>query len=309
MEKNWSGNWRAPWHDYTQPRIYHITLMKHPEVMTFGELAGDWRLPRGVRGRSFIEASPLGKIVKSCLRELHLIDGGLRLFQYALMPDHLHMLLSVESVLDEPLGYCIGEFKHMVNRRAGITPVFAHGFNDQILSADRNLQTIYDYLRDNPYRLAVRRANPNFFSRVNNVEIAGRSYEAYGNLLLLSNPFKRQVVVHRADSPQKRAADRSEWLHTAANGGVLVSPFISRAEREVRSAAEGVGGRTILVVDEALGERFKPCGVDFALCTEGRGLIVSLGGPGRGRVRREMCLRMNGVAAAIACGEATQRLR
>lgn len=41
MEKNWSGNWRAPWHDYTQPRIYHITLMKHPGVMTFGELAGD----------------------------------------------------------------------------------------------------------------------------------------------------------------------------------------------------------------------------------------------------------------------------
>ena len=104
MEKNWSGNWRAPWHDYTQPRIYHLTLMKHPGVMTFGELAGDWRLPRGVRGRSFIEASPLGKIVKSRLRELHLIDGGLRLFQYALMPDHLHMLLSVESVLDRMPG-------------------------------------------------------------------------------------------------------------------------------------------------------------------------------------------------------------
>ena len=53
-------------------------------------------------------------------------------------------------------------------------------------------------------------------------------------MLLLDNPFKEQVVVHRADSPEVRESNRRRWLYTAANGGVLVSPFISPDERGIR---------------------------------------------------------------------------
>lgn len=228
MAKYWSGNNRAPWHDYKQRQIYHITLMKRHGVMAFGSIAGDWRLPPGTYGRSYTQASTLGSIIKGCLRDISAIHPSLRIYQYALMPDHIHILLSVEAPLDDVVGHMIGAFKVLVNKRANIGMVFEKGFNDQILTTRRSLNVIYSYLRDNPYRLAVRQANPDHFSRINQIRIDGGLYQAYGNLHLLSHPFKEQVVIHRADDDVKRTTDRERWLHTGANGGTLVSSFNAR---------------------------------------------------------------------------------
>lgn len=296
MGKIWTGNHRAPWHDYTKRQIYHITLRKRAGVMPFGSIAGDWRLPPGTIGRSYTKASPLGAIIKSCLKEISAIHPALRIYQYALMPDHLHLLLSAESSLDEILGRKIAIFKVMVNKRANLENVFEKGFNDQILTTTRNLDTIFNYLRDNPYRLAVRFANRDFFSRINQIWLSGRPYAAYGNIHLLANPFKEQVVIHRADSDAKKQSDREKWLHTSANGGVLVSPFISKAEKAIRTEAEAIGARTILITHEAFPERFKPAARDFALCAEGRLLIISLGLAAGTPLGREVCLTMNSLA-------------
>lgn len=299
MARCWTGNTRAPWHDYTSRQIYHITLSKRPGVSAFGSLSGDWRLTPGTPGSSYIKASSLGRIIKDCLRDIPSIHSGMRLYQYALMPDHLHIILSVENSLDEILGRKLATFKVLVDRRANIDSVFDKGFNDQILTTTRNLDTIFSYLRTNPYRLAVRLAHPDFFSRINNIEIGGQRYAVYGNLHLLDNPFKEQVVVHRADSPQKRLHDRDIWRHCAANGGVLVSPFVSASEREVRSMADDAGSRVILIVHEAFGERYKPSGHDFDLCCEGRLLIVSLGCRAGIPLTRALCMQMNYLAHTI----------
>lgn len=299
MERSWSGNTRAPWHDYTQRRIYHITLKKHPAAPYFGRVAGDWRLPKGTYGRSYLQASPLGRAIKDCIRDIRSIHPAIRIYQYALMPDHLHLLLSVEAPLDEILGRKIAAFKVMVNKRANLETVFEKGFNDQILTAARKLDVIYDYLRENPYRLAVRLANPDFFSRITRIQLGDRTYAAYGNLHLLDNPFKEQVVIHRADSSDKRKTNHDTWLHTGANGGVLVSPFISRAEKAVRTEAEALGAKIILITHELFPERFKPAAHDFALCAAGRLLIISLGLPTNTELTRALCLQMNTLAESI----------
>ncbi|MDE6653877.1 MAG: hypothetical protein K2K37_05770 [Muribaculaceae bacterium] len=299
MAKRWSGNNRAPWHDYTQRQIYHITLKKSPEAMAFGMLAGDWRLNPGTTGSSYIQASPLGRIIKGCLREISAIYPALRIYQYALMPDHLHLILSVESTLDEILGRKLAAFKVMVNKRSGISGVFEKGFNDQILTTTRNLNQIYTYLRDNPRRLAVRRANPDFFTRLDSLSIGGAAYQAYGNVQLLDNPFKEQVIVHRADTPEQFVHQKKRWLYTAANDGVLVSPFISKREKEIRTEAETLGATLILITHEAFGERCKPAAHDFDLCREGRLLIITLGLVSGTPLTRDICQDMNTLAETI----------
>lgn len=309
MSRIWSGNTRALWHDYTQRQIYHITLKKHPEVPYFGRIAGDWRLPKGTYGRSYLQASPLGKAIKDCIRNIRTIHPALRIYQYALMPDHLHILLSVESPIDEILGRKIAAFKVMVNKRANREAIFEKGFNDQILTTTRNLDVIYNYLRDNPYRLAVRFANPDFFSRINEIEIGGIHYQTYGNIHLLSNPFKEQVIIHQADNEAKRNSDRERWLHSSANGGVLVSPFISPAEKAIRAEAEALDAKIILITHEAFPERYKPAAHDFALCSEGRLLIISLGLPAGTPLSRVLCLQMNALAEAITAVDNTAIIR
>lgn len=300
MSKFWTGNNRAEWHDYTSRCIYHFTLLKHPDCPSFGRLMGDCHIPIGRPGSSYIAASEIGKAIKESLRAISSIHPALRLFQYALMPDHLHLILSVEDTIDETVGRKLGAFKVLVNNKLNIdvNQVFERGFNDQILTSSRKLNIIYDYLRANPYRLAIRKANPDFFIRRNNIIIGDTPCQLYGNLHLLDNPFKDQVIVHRADTEEIYSANCDRWLYTAGNGGVLVSPFISKKEKDIRIKAEELGGRFILITNTPFGEREKPSGKDFALCTEGRMLIVAPQSPLD--FSRAACLQMNNLACLLA---------
>lgn len=292
-----NGLLRAPWHDYTERCIYMLTLNKAPLVPDFGALVGDHRIPNGHKGSPCVVASPIGAAIKQGLHKFPQIQPKIRVLLYAIMPDHLHLLLFVQEKTEEILGRYIATFKVVVNNAAGRNGIFAKGFNDQILKADRSLDTLYHYLRDNPRRLAVRKAHPEFFRRVNALRIGDKYYQAYGNFQLLDRPFKEQVVVHRADTPAVRQRHRQEWLYAAANGGVLVSPFISPAEKEARREAEEADGRFILITNEPMGERYKPSGHEFELCETGRLLIISTGRPGP--LSRQTCLDMNALGAEI----------
>lgn len=282
-------------HDYRSRCIYHITLRKDPAAPFFGRLCGEYP-------NVGIARSPLGAVIESNIRRFPAFHSALRVLQYSIMPDHLHLLLFVTAPVPYQLGNYIGMFKTAVHGgfRAAtgrdITP-FGKDFYDCILYRHRALDTVYRYIRDNPRRLAERRRNPDFFHRSNSLTINGRNYQAYGNLQLLQNPFKEQVVVHRADTAELHGRNRRRWLHAGANGGVLVSPFISTSEKAVRAEAEAAGARFILITAEPFGERYKPAGHDFDLCAAGRMLIISINQPGD--LSRATCLAMNELAGAV----------
>lgn len=115
---------------------------------------------------------------------------------------------------------------------------------------------------------------------------------------LLYNPFKDQVIVHRADSDQVYNAHLDRWLYNAANGGVLVSPFISPREKSVKKEADTIGGRFIQITNRPFEDREKPYGHDFDLCAQGRLLIIA---PAAGMpMDRASCLKMNSLAQIIS---------
>lgn len=299
---------RAHWHNYRAPGQYMITLSKSPSIPPLSTIEGDWRIPVGSRGSSYTRWSPLGGRIARLIYEIDSIHPALRAEQYVVMPDHVHILLCVQRELPEHLGLFIARFKTAINDASGLEHVFEDGFNDQIVSNKRDLNMLFKYIRCNPWRLAVRRANPYFFTRINTLTIGNTTCQVYGNIHLLHNPFIDQVIVHRADVPATLARNREKWLYTAANGGVLVSPFISRHEKAVRSDAEALGGRLILVNHKAFAERYKPAAHDFELCVQGRLLILSLGLSDKDNLSRDICLRMNDLALAISALPPTERL-
>lgn len=225
------------------------------------------------------------------------------MWQYIVMPDHLHFLVNVCAPLPRHLGHYISMFKNAVIQEARVNhgidcPIFKEDYHDRIIYPGKSIQTVFDYIRANPYRLGVRIACPENFRRINRISIGGTEVMAYGNIQLLDNPFKGQVVVHRRDTEAEHEANKARWLHIAANGGVLVSPFISSAEKGVRAVAEEAGGKIILITNTPFGERFKPAEHDFNLCAEGRLLLLA---PLEPRVlSRAECLFMNSLAAKIA---------
>lgn len=268
-------NKRAWWHDYYSRSIYMITVNKRKEAALFGELVGDWHIPLGEPGSPDIRLSQIGKTIRKWIKKIPSVIPNTRLFQYKVMPDHIHFLIFVQERTPCHLGKYISAFKNHIRMEIGCT-VFQTGFNDKILSKTRKLDDMFRYLQENPYRLAIKKANPDNFRRCDRIKIKGNLYSGYGNLFLLKNPFREVVIVHRKSSDEEKQQQRERWNHHSFGGGVLVSPFISQDEKKVREEVEKFGGRVILIVDKPLPEPpWKPAYRDFYRCARGELLILA----------------------------------
>ena len=267
---------RHPKHDYRRPCTYHITIKKLPNVKDFSIVTGH-------PASAWIHHFPLGMAIDESIKSVLKTDSGMKVYRYVIMPDHVHILIRAIRYLEHPIGIYIGKMKVEAVQKARakgycFDSLFEPDFHDRILRLDQSLDIVYQYVRSNPNRLLARKFNPGYFRRVNDVfNYGGIHWQAYGNMQLLDNPFKNAVICHRADEkiPEIAKANRENWLHTAENGGVLVSAFIAEAEKEVRMIIEGVNGKIILLVNKPFGERFKPWGHDFEQCEKGRLLILA----------------------------------
>ncbi|MDE6297491.1 MAG: hypothetical protein K2L89_06545, partial [Muribaculaceae bacterium] len=240
--------------------------------------------------------------VRRMIKIIPIFMPSTELFQYVVMPDHIHFLIYVKERLPLHLGLYISEFKNRLRKEAEMS-LFEAGFNDQILTYKRKLDSIFNYIRENPYRLMARRANRNYFSRCDSIKINGRRYTGYGNLFLLKNPFCEAVIVHSKDIPVKEEMQK-RWLHLAESGSVMASAFISPHEKAVRDALVEKELAIIQIEAEPLpGERFKPSGRYFEHCSKGKLLILAPyereEGDGAAGTRAAS-LRMNALAEYLA---------
>lgn len=311
-------NWSKPdfEHKYTRrghninyygPGTWHIVLKKTYEAPDFGTLAGNPAILPGKPGCAHIVMSPIGRIIQKEIHNLERIFDVIQIYQYMLMPDHMHILLRIKYKNDHHLGYYISRLKGSVH--TSVTPlmapeksekaIFEDQYTDRIIHSGRSLDAVFKYIRENPHRLAMRKLRPDFFSHMRNIEIAGEQWQAYGNLFLLRNPFKSAVIVRSAFTEEERAQKKSNWLWNAKNGGVLVSPFISTAEKEIRNIAERSGGRMIHIQENPFTDRFKPEAHRFEQCANGNLLIIAPMASMPEERMRDRCLHMNRIAEAL----------
>lgn len=299
---------RAFNHDYYAPFIYHIILKKTEDCEAFGSVVGDARIAPGLPGSADIEESPLGKIIAKAIIHLPYEYPIIKQHQFKVMPDHVHILLQVLFRSDKHLDFYMDALRKRIavkyskikGELIGDDQIFEPGYCDKPLLLKRSLDALYDYIHQNPHRLAMRRQYPKFFQHLRSLPIGEEKYAAYGNLFLFRNPDKEAVKINKGTQPEEILEKKSAWVSAASKGTVLVSPFISKAEKDIRSEAEAFGARIILIVHEGLPDRFKPAAHDFALCAEGRLLIISLGFPIGTIITYPICSRMNDLAKAIA---------
>ena len=304
---------RAIGHNYHSPFIYHLIIKKAHNCESFSIVEGDARIPLGQPGSVTVRESKLGKIIAKAIIHLPYEYPILQLYQFCVMPDHVHLLLRVLTASEKHLDFYMDSlmdsittrYSKITKRALAVEEIFDRGYCDKPLYENRSLDTLYRYIRENPYRLAVRRQFPQFFQRVRRLRIGDTECRAYGNLFLLRNPDKAAVKISSKFSPEETAQKKAAWLYNSGGGTILVSPFISPAEKAIRTEAEARGANIILITHEAIGDRFKPADHDFALCTQGRLLIIAPILPGTTTLTRAICLRMNALAEDIAALDAT----
>ena len=99
---------RAEWQDYGGCGLYMVTMCIEGRHPLFGHLEGNIRARRGEADFPHIVLSPLGRsILEHELPKIHRFYPQVEVWQTAIMPDHIHLLLFVAEPL--PAGKRLGD--------------------------------------------------------------------------------------------------------------------------------------------------------------------------------------------------------
>ena len=331
---------RTPWHDYSRKGTYMLTLVVRERMALLGQLKGD--LKGDVA--PYVEYSTLGTAIEQEeIRKIHHYYPQVEVWKLCIMPDHLHMIVRVNEDMGEGMhiGKVVRGFKTGCSRAwwrlqdigempqirwqgekeqergkeattvssvspEGLRPVlFEEGYCDKILMHEGQLDNWKHYLDDNPRRLMMKRQNPELFTVLTGMEVAGEQCQVVGNRFLLDIPDKMAVIVHRRYTDEDYARLREEWLACGGRGGVLVSAAISPKEKEVLREAMNRGYNIILLRENGFPKLYKPAGEAFDACAAGMLLQIS---PWEFHmekkvITRTQCLHLNTMAERIAGNE------
>lgn len=301
---------RTPWHGYSRKGTYMLTLVVRERMALLGALKGS--LAGEVT--PWVECSDLGTAIKQEeILKIHRFYPKLDVWKLCIMPDHLHMIVRVNEDMGEGkhLGKVVAGFKSGCNNaywklfgmneppRQGL---FEEGYCDKILMHEGQLDNWKHYLDDNPRRLMMKHRNPELFTVLAGMEVAGEQCQVVGNRFLLDIPDKMAVIVHRRYTDEENARLKEEWMACGERGGVLVSAAISPKEKEVLHDAMDRGYSIILLRENGFPKLYKPLGRAFDACAEGTLLQIS---PWEFHmekkvITRAQCLHLNEMAERIA---------
>lgn len=323
---------RSGW-DYKGLGLYVVTLtLADRSDAWLGRLmrkdakaAGAVMLPS--EGEWGVALTAAGEIVLREWRALTANWPGVEAEEIQIMPEHLHGIIRVTRPQTHPLGQIIGSFKAKTTaslRASGLhvpasllagESLWAKGFQDTILWSCARYENELHYLLVNPERLAVKRAHPELFRVVRDLEVdlpglgselsstvKGR-FCAIGNHFLLAKTLyqvqcsRRYFSYRRFDNPKRPGqkiiardaqgepvvefstpefeARLSEACSRAACGEVLISPCVSDGERQIARAALNAGWALVTMSNKGFAKLQKPSGRHFDACAAGRLLMLA----------------------------------
>ena len=324
--------------DYSQPAIYMITIVLADRwSMALGQVLADVLGDNIAEYQAHCELTALGQAVAECWEAIPLFYPQVELICHQVMPDHFHGILRVKERLPCHLGQVIKGFKLGCNKAARrlcsakcsaiVSPstvaanrqpstggLFAEGFNDTILFRKGQLEKMIAYVKSNPLRLAIKRAHPALFKKVDDLAVCSPivsasttasarqalHFSAIGNRFLLERPMA-QVQCSRRYFAYRRMATRGKpkiardaagepitekvtpeyealWdtlLAAARHGTVLISPCISDGERQIAREAFKAGLPLVTMHNKGFSKYQKPSGQYFDACAEGRLLMLA----------------------------------
>ena len=180
---------RLPGYDYTSPGAYFVTICAHKGELLFGEVVED-----------HVALNEYGQIAHEEWLASEQIRQEIEMDVFVIMPNHLHGIVWIRDMDDEPEGRmrCVGAHEKAhgcaplrrpprslgsfmagyksavtarINRMRGTpgTPVWQRNYWEHIIRDDVSLNEIRAYIQDNPARWAEDQlhpdAPPNQFNR------------------------------------------------------------------------------------------------------------------------------------------------
>ena len=103
-------------HDYTERRMYMVTMVTEERKPLFGKVVGRSEAVEPSAEVPHIELSPLGKTVEQIWQTIGSHHPEVKVVGLQMMPDHLHAILFVTEKMKRPLGKLLLGVKQVCNQ-------------------------------------------------------------------------------------------------------------------------------------------------------------------------------------------------
>ena len=325
-----SFQWQEPGEAWKGVGIYHVTLTIPSRETLLGELI----IPDGDPSKAEVKRSQLGKDLVDCLMHLYEHYPEVRILQFCLMPDHLHVIWHVRKpmprgIMSVARGFWQAAKKLGRNYTSSIETIPPQGLTSSLtggyypplssifsempfvrpLVRQGQLRSMFRYIDMNPSRLATKRLKPGFFCVQTGIEIGGRTYSGVGNICLLQHEHYVPVHVRSmwVQDAEEHGYDRplrdymNSCVLAARQGTILVSPFISKQEQAVMSVLLKENLPFIYLADNGFRDYYKPSEALFDAVAAGSVLILSPWeyDPSKKHISRSDCVALNTMAEEI----------
>lgn len=145
-------------YDYSTPGAYFITVCTANREKIFWERVGADIIRQGN-----VPLSTAGKIAEQGILQIASHYKNVVLDKYCIMPDHVHLILRIESDIDgriisaPTVSTAIGSMKRWVSRQIG-RPIWQKSFYDHGIRNQRDYDEIWEYIENNPLKYALKKA-------------------------------------------------------------------------------------------------------------------------------------------------------
>lgn len=143
--------------DYSQNAIYHITICTADKTNILGKVHAE------KDGTACVGLSDVGFIVNEAVKNIHLHYENITVVNYVIMPNHIHLLLQIDSISGQKnsarsISTVIMQLKRIVSIKAGKS-IWQKGFYDHIIRNEIDFEEIYKYIQNNPQKWLDNSAN------------------------------------------------------------------------------------------------------------------------------------------------------
>ena len=180
--------------------------------------------------------------------------------------------------------------------------LFEPDFDETRLRRKGQLEAMIRYVHNNPEHRWLKQHKPQWLKPQRGIIIAGRSYDAIGNINLLGLA-RRQVFVRSRWTDKERRDYKNECVVKARQGYALVSPFISPHEAEVRDFCLKEGHSVIVLTDNGFSDFAQCPGGLYDYCVQGQVLVLAASSlphiERKNSISRQECMQLNAMATEI----------
>ena len=143
-----------PEYDYNSSGVYFITICTKQK----SKILSDVSVGATIGRLSTIRLSQIGTIVEKSINNIPLIYPMVNIDNYVIMPNHVHLLLSIvgdswRPVVAPTISRVINQLKGYVTKTVG-KAVWQKSFYEHIVRNNNDYKNIWEYIDNNPARWA-----------------------------------------------------------------------------------------------------------------------------------------------------------